>query len=80
MKNSSAGRRISTFLLFVILGTAFLSTAAWWPPEFLKKLIAPPLETGIAAPQFELETLSGKKVSLKEFEGKPVLLKFWNKG
>ena len=80
MKDKTPGRRISTFLLFVIVGTAFLSTAAWWPPEFLKKLIAPQLEAGTVAPQFELESLAGKKVSLKDVAGKPILLKFWNKG
>ena len=80
MENRNSGRRISTILLVVIVATSFFSTAAWWPPEFLKRLIAPPLETGVAATQFELESLTGETVSLKDFAGTPVLLKFWNKG
>jgi len=80
MNSENSDRRISTVLLFVIVGTAFLSTAAGWPPEFLKKLIAPPLKAGTVAPQFELESLAGEKISLKGFAGKPVLLKFWSKG
>jgi hypothetical protein len=62
------------------MGTAFLSTAAWWPPDFLKKFLSLPLEPGVVAPQFELESLAGEKVALKDFAGTPVLLKFWNKG
>lgn len=80
MENGNTNRRISAFLLFIIVGTAFFSMVAWSPMEFLRRLIAPPLETGVAAPQFELETLAGETVSLKDFKGKPVLLKFWNKG
>ncbi|MCF7740682.1 MAG: TlpA family protein disulfide reductase [Candidatus Marinimicrobia bacterium] len=32
---------------------------------------------GSEAPEFELETLSGEKVTLDQFEGKVVLLNFW---
>ena len=36
-----------------------------------------PRMRGKAAPQFTLTTLDGKKVSLKEFKGRPVLVNFW---
>ncbi len=31
----------------------------------------------VSAPNFELKDLSGKRVSLEDFRGKPVLLDFW---
>ncbi len=39
--------------------------------------VAPAPEIGAPAPDFDLETLSGNRVSLKDFRGKPVLLNFW---
>jgi peroxiredoxin len=33
--------------------------------------------TGKAAPEFTLKTLEGKKVSLSDYKGKPVLVNFW---
>jgi hypothetical protein len=80
MKNKNSDNRISTALFLLIVGIAVFSTAAWWPPDFIKNLIAPPLETGTPAPQFELESLAGGKFALVDFAGKPVLLKFWSKG
>lgn len=40
-------------------------------PEFMSKL------NGKAAPQFALEDLSGKKVTLASYKGKAVLINFW---
>lgn len=34
-------------------------------------------EVGDTAPDFTLQSLSGKKVSLSDYRGKPVLLNFW---
>jgi len=34
-------------------------------------------EEGTTAPEFTLQTLEGKPVSLSEFRGKPVVLEFW---
>lgn len=36
-----------------------------------------PVETGKAAPDFQLETLAGETVSLQDFRGQPILLNFW---
>jgi peroxiredoxin len=36
-----------------------------------------PMETGGPAPDFQLETLDGKMVSLQDFRGQPVLINFW---
>jgi cytochrome oxidase Cu insertion factor (SCO1/SenC/PrrC family) len=66
--------------MVAVLVLAGVSIAAWWPPRFIKKMTRPPLETGVAGPQFELETVSGEKISLEQFEGKAVLLKFWSVG
>lgn len=35
------------------------------------------LQTGQIAPDFQLETIDGQKISLHEFNGKPVLVNFW---
>ncbi|MBO0778619.1 MAG: TlpA family protein disulfide reductase [Ktedonobacteraceae bacterium] len=35
------------------------------------------LEKGQAAPNFTVTTISGQKVSLSDFRGKPVMLNFW---
>lgn len=35
---------------------------------------------GQPAPDFSLTLLDGRKVSLKEFRGKPVLVNFWHSG
>ena len=78
MEERRAIRRISGVVLVVIVCTAFVSMGAWWSPKFLKKLTSPPLAAGAAAPQFELESLNGEIVSIGQFEGKPVLLKFWS--
>jgi peroxiredoxin len=38
--------------------------------------VAPPLQVGTSAPDFELETLEGETVRLSQFQGQPVLLIF----
>ena len=74
---SSKKKRFYALLVAVLVLTT-VSVAAWWPPRFIKAMTTPPLEAGAAAPQFELESLSGDKFSLEQFEGKAVLLKFWS--
>jgi len=34
-------------------------------------------QTGQVAPEFQLETIDGKNISLHEFRGKPVMINFW---
>jgi cytochrome c biogenesis protein CcmG/thiol:disulfide interchange protein DsbE len=45
--------------------------AAGGPPKYVSPL------TGKPAPEFALEDLSGKKVSLSSYKGKAVLINFW---
>ena len=45
--------------------------------DYFKKLGIEKLEKGIAAPDFTLEALSGKRLSLKDLRGKAVFLNFW---
>ena len=80
MKANKSNKRRSYALMVTVLVLATVSIAAWWPPRFIKKMTIPPLETGIAGPQFELDSVSGEKISLQQFEGKAVLLKFWSVG
>jgi len=80
MSGYASGRKRSYTLPAAAMVLALVSVAAWWPPRFIKKLTTPPLAAGAAAPRFELESLSGENVSLAQFEGKAVLLKFWSVG
>ncbi len=80
MEKIKPRKGIPGVLLFVIVCTAFVSTAAWWPPRFIKKLTTRPLEAGVAAPQFQLTAITGEIVSIGDFKGTPVLLKFWSTG
>jgi cytochrome oxidase Cu insertion factor (SCO1/SenC/PrrC family) len=40
----------------------------------------PQMRPGTTAPDFSLTTLDGRKVSLSDYRGKPVLLVFWAVG
>lgn len=84
MKRTISKERLAGILLFVLVVAAIVSivfnsitqTRGLPPLEPLK----PPLTKGTAAPQFELESLTGEKVSLEQFKGKPVLIMFWSAG
>ena len=80
MGSATPKKRVPYTLMVAVLVLAVVSVAAWWPPQFIKALTTPPLEVGEVAPRFELESLSGEKVSLSQFEGQVVLLKFWSVG
>jgi cytochrome oxidase Cu insertion factor (SCO1/SenC/PrrC family) len=80
MQVNGSNRKRTYALIVAVLVLATVSVAAWWPPRFIKAMTTPPLETGVAAPQFELASLSGENVSLAQFEGQAVLLKFWSVG
>ena len=47
-------------------------------PFVIKEFTTQPIAEGGQAPQFELKTLTGEVVSLEQFRGKPVALKFWS--
>ena len=81
MQSDTSKKSPQYALLVAALILGVLSIGAWWgPPRFLKAMTTSPLAEGVDAPQFELESLSGETVSLSQFEGKAVLLKFWSVG
>mgnify|MGYP000143723779 CR=1 FL=1 len=63
-------------LVFLVLQTLAVSQVAGHEDSFIKMgVVAPKIEK--RAPDFTLETTTGKKLSLKDFKGKVVLLNFW---
>lgn len=78
MKEDIRKRKTARAFTPVVLLTAFFLLTAWSPFDIFKREKAPPLEKGAAAPQFELKTLAGETVSLNQFTGKAVLIKFWS--
>ncbi len=57
------------------LGFALLAAAAWVVSS--GESVAPPIEPGLAAPDFALPRLGGGEISLRELRGKVVLVNFW---
>ncbi|MBI5118270.1 redoxin domain-containing protein [Candidatus Poribacteria bacterium] len=80
MEHRISRRRSAVILLFIIASPVFLSAASWWPPSILRRFTVKPLAVGVQAPQFELASVTGEKVSLAGFKGKPMLIKFWSAG
>ena len=63
-------------LIFLVLQTLAAGPVAGHEDSFIKMgVVAPKIEK--LAPDFTLETPTGKKLSLKDFKGKVVLLNFW---
>ncbi|MDL2298817.1 TlpA family protein disulfide reductase [Synergistaceae bacterium OttesenSCG-928-D05] len=58
-------RKVTVFCVLIIALVLFTATAAT------------ALEIGAQVPNFTLSDMDGKKVSLEDFRGKPVLLNFW---
>ena len=65
-------------LIVVVVALVIVAALALHPPRFMKGLTMSPIATGGPAPEFELASLSGENVSLSQFEGQAVLLKFWS--
>ncbi|HEY8122634.1 MAG TPA: TlpA disulfide reductase family protein [Myxococcota bacterium] len=57
------------------LGVALFAAAAWMISSAQRE--APPIEVGIAAPEFALPRLAGGEIALRELRGKVVLVNFW---
>lgn len=81
MNSSISKERLAGSLLFVLVGYAIVSIfvgAILWSIEMDSTgFIPPPLSAGAVAPPFELQSLSGDKVSLEQHKGRPVVLMFW---
>jgi thiol-disulfide isomerase/thioredoxin len=69
---------------WILLGAVALASTVGlvaWNAGYLRLPIGAPdpetLATGYPAPDFERKDLSGKAVSLSDFEGRPVVVDFW---
>ena len=83
MEERISKERLAGALLLVLVGAAMVSVAAGtalWARGIPPRIPPPPLTTGVAAPQFELESLTGETVSLEQFKGRPVIVMFWGSG
>ena len=83
MEGRISKERLAGALLLVLVGAAMVSVAAGtalWARGIPPRISPPPLTTGVAAPQFELESLTGETVSLEQFKGRPVIVMFWGSG
>jgi peroxiredoxin len=58
-----------------LLAVGLLAAAAWMFAA--SESVAPPIETGAAAPEFRLPRLGGGEIALQGLRGKVVLLNFW---
>jgi len=45
--------------------------------ETRRDVLAGPVTAGTPAPDFTLESLNGKQVTLSDFQGRPVMVNFW---
>ena len=66
-----------SLVIFVVLALAAYFNHLF-PWVLLREFRTQPITEGAAAPQFELKTLTGEIVSLEQFRGRPVALKFWS--
>ena len=71
-------RRIALWIVVAWLTVSLATTTAGAAPTGEQAAVPPP--AGRPAPEFDLSLLSGKKVALKEFRGKAVLIFFWQSG
>lgn len=65
-------KKLVIFLLICAPIVALLSFSITRNPRDLKTTL-----TGRPAPDFSLQTLDGKNISLQELKGRPVVLNFW---
>jgi peroxiredoxin len=81
------GRSVGTLVTRSVLTVAVIGALAFIVAGLLRPGAASPtssssgatvgLQIGDVAPNFTLTTLDGKRVSLSQFRGKPVMLNFW---
>ena len=67
-------------LSLLSMSVASLSSPAAWAQSKIDYKVIPilqPMKDAAPTPEIALDTLEGKKISLKDFRGKVVLLNFW---
>jgi peroxiredoxin len=79
MEEEFMDRIIQIFIVSIILSSLLLSgcyssSSGTAPTE---KTVSTSMQTGKAAPDFQLDSPDGQKVSLSSFKGKTVLINFW---
>ena len=74
-------RSLSTFAVVLVIGVFACGLSPVWAQtkiDYKKAVpILQPMKVGAPTPDFNLTTPEGKKISLKDFRGKIVLLNFW---
>jgi len=65
------------FFLSLFILAIFVSASEAWNDGLLSKAGIKPIQESKKAPHFTLEDLSGKKVELKYYKDKVILLNFW---
>lgn len=75
---SNKKRTYTLIVAALVVALVIVAAQALGLPRFLKGLAIDPIATGGPAPEFEIASLAGETISLAQFEGKAVLLKFWS--
>lgn len=76
MPRNAQTRYILLSVFTLVLGAGWIMYSATLPgAEGAQEISAP--QQGFQAPEFQLTTLSGERVAIKDMQGKVVLLNFW---
>ena len=67
---------LKTLIVAAVLGVIWLALSRESAPQDPSTLAIAP-QPGFRAPDFTLETLDGKMITLSELQGKPVIINFW---
>ena len=74
MEGNVFSRRLSLILILLV---TLVFTAEGGEADLFSKIRIDPIKGNKKAPDFSLKDLNGKKVEIKQFKGKIILLNFW---